>query len=101
MAGSKFEFLTRPSVVSLFAAADIAGGAQGVGLLDLTLGNVVAGDDLRIPITQVLGAGPERNQHLVTNAVGAAGDRIQLRVRETGGAQTLTTRLQVDIKEIA
>lgn len=100
MTGSKFEFLGRAAVVRVYGAADIAaGGTQGVGEIDLTLGNVVVGEDLPLPIAAA-GQGPTRNEHLITRGIGAPGDRIQLRLRETGGADTVTARVQVDIDEI-
>jgi len=95
LAGSKFEFLSRPSAVRVFAAQDVGDLAQ----LDLTLGNVVVGENL--PLNQrVAGEGPSRTDDMLVSAVGAAGDRIQIRLRETGGAAVAETRVLVEINEL-
>lgn len=96
MAGSKFEFLSRPSAVRIFAAQDAADLAQ----LDFTLGNVVVGENL--PLTEVAaGTGPSMIDDKLVAGVGAAGDRIQIRLRETGAAATAITRVVVEIAELA
>lgn len=96
LAGSKFEFLSRPSVVRVYAVADDSTGSVE---MDFTLGNVVVGDDLVLPLFTA-NQGPLRSEHLLTRAVGRAGDRIQIRLREVAGT-TSPTRVLVDIDEIA
>lgn len=96
VAGEKFEFLSRNAVVKLYAAADTATGSVEC---DFSLGNVIVGDNLVVPLhTATLG--PERDKHLLARAIGRAGDRIQVRLRETGGAANTPTRILVEIDEI-
>jgi len=97
VAGEKFEFLSRPAVVKFYLCTDTG---TGVVEADITLGNVVVGDNLISPLhTATLG--PERDKHLLARAIGRAGDRIQVRLRETGGSANSPTRLLVEIDEIA
>lgn len=96
LTGSKFEFLSRPSVVKVYACGDTATGSVE---MDFTLGNVVVGDDLVVPL-RVATLGPLRSEDLLTRAIGRAGDRIQIRLRETAGTTT-PTRVLVDIDEVA
>ena len=99
MTGSKFEFLPRNAVVSVYAAQDLTGfpGTQNVNM-DFTLGNVVIGDNLGLAAAAD-GTGPDRNTSLLAQGVGAAGDRIQLRTVETVGAPA-TYRVLVQINEL-
>mgnify|MGYP000713027902 CR=1 FL=1 len=80
ISGSKFEFLPRNAVVKLYASQTVAGEVE----LDFTLGNVVVGDDLDPNLETAVGA-VNRNTDLIASGVGAAGDRIQIRGRETSG----------------
>lgn len=95
MTGSKFEFLPRNSVVRIYAAQDLA----DLGEMDISLGNVVIGEDLAMN-QKTAGLGPDRNQDLLAQAAGMAGDRIQIRVRETGGAAATVYRVLVEIVEL-
>ncbi len=95
MAGSKFEFLPRDSVIRFYAAQDTGDLCQA----DISLGNVVVGEDLR-PFAVTAAEGPDRDKHLLAQAVGAAGDRIQIRTRETGGAAAAVYRFLVDIVDL-
>jgi len=97
MAGSKFEFLPRPSVIKVYSAQDTGTGSVE---LDFTLGNVVVGDDLG-PNVVTAGTGPARDSDLLTQGAGAAGDRIQIRLREVGGATATPVRTLVEIIELA
>ncbi|HUT79460.1 MAG TPA: hypothetical protein VM285_17315 [Polyangia bacterium] len=96
MAGSKFEFLQRPSAVRIFAAQDAGDLAQ----LDFTLGNVIIGENLALP-KRVAGEGPSMSDDKLVAGVGMPSDRIQIRLRETGGAQPAITRVMVEISELA
>jgi hypothetical protein len=96
MAGSKFEFLSRPAVVRVYGAADTATGSVQ---MDLTLGNVVVGDNLLVPLRTAT-LGPLRNEDLITKGIGRPGDRIQIRLQEIGAVNT-PTRILVDIDDIA
>ncbi len=99
MAGSKFEFLPRNSVVRVYGIQD---GGTGIVDLDFTLGNVVVGDSLGLNQTTAAnaGTGPDRNTDLLATGVGAAGDRIQIRAQETGGAIATPIRVLVEINEV-
>jgi hypothetical protein len=102
MTGSKYEFLPRNSVVSVYAAQDLTlPGAfptvQNMNM-DFTLGNVVIGDNLPLPAL-ANGTGPNRNEDLLAQGVGAAGDRIQIRTVETVGAPA-NYRVLVQINEL-
>ena len=96
MAGSKFEFLARPSAVRVFAVQDLADLAE----MDFTLGNVVVGERMRL--TEVTAStGPSMLDDKIAAGVGAAGDRIQIRLVETGGALAAITRVVIEIAELA
>jgi hypothetical protein len=98
MTGSKFEFLPRNAVVSVYGAMDPV--VAGVVELDFTLGNVIVGDNLPLNRTTA-GEGPNRNTDLIAQGVGAGGDRIQLRTAEVGtGALNVPFRVLVQINEL-
>lgn len=98
MAGSKFEFLPRNSVIRIYASQD--GTTRNVDL-DFTLGNVVVGDSLAPNRSAAVGVGPDRNTDLLATGVGAAGDRIQIRAQETTGvAGGQPIRVLVEINEL-
>jgi len=96
MAGSKFEFLKRPTALQIWAVADLGDLAQ----MDLSLGNVVVAEDIVIPqFTAALG--PNTNEHLIIEGAGVGDDRIQIRVVETGGAAAAVYRVRVKLIELA
>lgn len=96
MTGDKFEFLGRPAVVKVYAAQDVTVG--GLVEIDFTMGTRVIGDSL--PATIVLaGVGPNRDSDLLASGVGAAGERIQLRARETAGV-AVPIRVFVEVIDI-
>jgi hypothetical protein len=96
LAGSKFEFLARPSVVTLWATQSIAGNDVEV---DLTLGNVVVAEDIHPNLDTTLLV--DRQRDMIGSGVGDAGDRIQLRLRNTDAAATPVVTVLVEINEIA
>ena len=77
VAGSKFEFLARNSVVEVFSCQDNAGVNDVT--MDISFGNVLEGDALVVP-THTANLGPERDKHKLVGAVAQAGDRLQLKV---------------------
>ena len=96
LAGSKFEFLARPSAVSVWATQ---GTAVANVQLDLTLGNVVVAEDIN---PNVDGASlVDRQRDLIGSGVGAPGDRIQLRARQVAGAGPDNITVLVEINELA
>lgn len=99
LADTKFDYLPRPAVVTVYAVQDIVVGSSIE--LDFTLGTVVIGDDL-IPnahpaASAGLGTGPKTNEDVVARGVGEGGDRIQIRARETTGIATADGILRTQI----
>lgn len=97
MNGSKFEFLGRPSVVRTWASQDGA-GAPGAEI-DWTLGNVVVGEDMK-PNTAATAGNITRDQDGIGEAVGDAGDRIQMRVQNTDAANPVNVNFLIEIAEL-
>ncbi len=87
LAGRKQEFLGRPAVVSVYQRQDDVSGSFIESTL--TLGNVIVAEDLisnrNVAAAANFGNGPNTNEDLVAQGVGAAGDRIQIQLRETTG----------------
>ncbi|GAJ15003.1 unnamed protein product, partial [marine sediment metagenome] len=94
VAGSKFEFLARNSVVELFACQDTA--AAGSVLMDVSFGNVLEGDALAVP-TFTSDLGPDRDKHKLISAVAQAGDRLQVKVSNTDAAADSELRTLITI----
>ena len=92
LAGSQFEFLARPSVIQVFNVQDLA---------DLAEIEVFFGQELQLPQSPCLqftaGFGPNVPDHEVVNDIGAPGDRLVVRLVETGGVGTATVRTMVKI----
>jgi hypothetical protein len=82
LAGEPFEFLSRPSAVRLLATQQIV--AASLLEVDFNLGNVIAGLGL-VPNIAVTNGVVDKSVDSFPAAVGQAGDRIQIRVRETTG----------------
>lgn len=82
LTGSKFDYLARPAVVTVYGVQEVVMGSSIS--LDFTLGNVVVGDDL-VANFQASPIGPKVNEDIVAEGVGEAGDRITVRLRETTG----------------
>jgi len=96
LAGSKFEFLSRPSVVSLWATQNTAGDDAEI---DFTLGNVVVAEDIPPNLDTTLLVNKDRDG--IGSGVGDAGDRIQLRVRNTDAVNAIIVPVLIEINEIA
>lgn len=93
LAGSQFEFLARPSIVQVFAVQDPA---------DLAEIEVFFGQELQLPQSPVTavaaaGLGPNVPDDEIVNDIGAPGDRLVVRLVETGGALTAAVRTMVKI----
>jgi hypothetical protein len=93
LAGSQFEFLARPSIVQVYATQDPA---------DLAEIEVFFGQELQSPQAPVsyalnAGEGPIVPNDEIVSDIGAPGDRIVIRVVETGGAATAIVRTMVKI----
>jgi hypothetical protein len=83
LAGSKFEFLPVPSMVEVYAVSDVVAMDTS---LELTLGNVIEFDQMIAPFTTVAGGGPNVQDHRIGGGVGAAGDRVVLKVSPVGAS---------------
>ncbi len=85
IAGEVFEFLSRPAAVRLLVSQEIVVGSNLE--VDFNLGNVIGAIGMR-PNVAVAAGVVDRDRDQVPAAVGQAGDRIQVRVRETTGIAT-------------
>lgn len=97
LAGSKFEFLSRPSAITVWASQDTA--IDDIEI-DLTLGNVVVAEDINPNVAGTAG-NILKDQDAVGTGVGDPGDRIQLRARNTDGAAARVVSVLVEINELA
>lgn len=94
--GSKFEFLSGPAVVSLWAT-DFGGAAASE--LTFTLGNVVVAEN--IPVNTSATAGKiEMQNDGIGSGVGAGGDRIQIAARNTDAGATTAISILLQINEL-
>jgi len=89
VAGKTHEFISEPSVISLFALASAAGMK-----VTLIVGEEVAVEDQEIGVGTTL---PTIPYNLVGQAGGFPGDRVVLKLHNTtGGALTAWTRVDVE-----
>lgn len=93
LTGSKFEYLPSPAAVVVYACADAA-GVQ----LELTFGNVIECDQMDLPVRAAT-VGPLLSDDRIASGVAAAGDRLQIKLQNTGGAGT-NIRTFVDIRPL-
>jgi len=80
LAGEVFEFLTRPAAVRVLVSQQIV--AASLLSVDLNLGNAIVTQNLNPNIAVAAGV-VDQDRDRLPAAAGAAGDRIQLSVRET------------------
>lgn len=96
MAGSQFEFLGRPSRIQVYSVAD---------LVDLISIEVFFGQELQLSpagLNRVAdGTGPVVPDDLIVDDIGAPGDRLTLRLTETGGVAGSLARTMVVITPVA
>jgi hypothetical protein len=92
LAGSQFEFLARPSIVQVFCVQDTG---------DLAEIEVFFGQELQLPQSPVTAAvatmGPNVPDDEIVNDIGAPGDRLVVRLVETGGIANADVRTMVKI----
>lgn len=88
--------LKRPSAVKLFMTQEGTGAAE----VDFNIGTVIAGQDL-VPNPAVTSGVIDRSVDGLPPAAGQVNDEIQLRARETGGANPVTLNYQVEITALA
>ncbi len=99
--GSKFEFLARPAVITIYASQDTPNDIE----LDWTLGNAVVAEDVNPNAAVAAGVGLQagninRDTDGIGSAAGDAGDRIQVRARNTNAAAAAIVNLLVEINEL-
>lgn len=82
IAGEVFEFLSRPAAVRLLVSQEVV--ATSNLEIDFNLGNVIGTIGMRPNIAVSAGV-VDQDRDKVPAAVGQAGDRIQVRARETTG----------------
>lgn len=104
LSGSKFEFLPVPSMVEVFAVTDSGMAANAGCQAELTLGNVIEFDQMEIPSVsnnsaspgiQAFGQGPNIQDHRIGGGVGAAGDRVVIKLQQGSVAQTAANFVRV------
>lgn len=93
MAGSQFEFLGRATRVRVYITADGA----GIGQAEVFFGQELEMNQSQVPDAVAAGQGPIIPDNLVVDDVGAPGDRIVVRLSETGGAAVVNVRTLVDL----
>lgn len=94
--GSQFEFLGAPSRIQVYAIDD-SGGAGGVGEVEVFFGQELQFSQSPVNIKA---SGPIVPDDLIVDDVGAGGDRLVVRVSETGGASGATINTMVKITPI-
>jgi len=96
LTGSQFEFLGAPSRVQVYAIDDTA-GAGGVSEVEIFFGQEL--EFSQSPVN-VKAAGPDVPDDLLIDDFGAGGDRLVVRVTETGGALASIVNTLVKITPI-
>jgi hypothetical protein len=96
LSGSKFEFLPVASMVEVYAVTDSGAAANAGVQMELTLGNVIEFDQMEVPSVSnnsvspgigLYGQGPNLQDHRVGGGVGAAGDRVVIKLQQGSVAQ--------------
>ena len=93
LTGSQFEFLGVPSRIQIYAVQDTGGGA-GVGEVEVFFGQELQFSQSPVNLKTF---GPEVPEDLLVDDFGAGGDRLVVRVTETGGAAAATVNILVKI----
>lgn len=100
MTGSQFEFPGRPTRVQVYAGRD-NGGLAGFASIECFFGQELELASSPLSNIAVNGAAPAVPDNLVVDDIAAPGDRIVIRLTETGGAATVTVRTLVVLTPIA
>jgi len=91
MAGSQFEFTARPTRIQVYASQDPA----DLGTIEVFFGQELQVATSPIPFALNPGEGPIVPNDIVADDFAAPGDRIVIRLTETGGAAPAVTRVLV------
>jgi len=94
--GSQFEFLGAISRLQIYAIQDST-GAAGVGEVEIFFGQEL--QFTQSPVNIKI-AGPDVPDDLLIDDFGALGDRLVVRVSETGGAAGVTVNTLVKITPV-
>lgn len=97
MVGSQFEFLGSISQVQVYMISD---PATGIANAEIFFGQQLELADGPAPVG-VVDIGPAVPDDLVLDAIGAIGDRLVIRLTETGGAATAIVRTLIVITPVA
>lgn len=93
LAGSQFEFLARPSRVQIYLTQDPA----DLGEAEVFFGQEIEATAAPIRIALGAGEGPIIPDDLLVDDIGAPGDRLVVRLTETGAALPAVIRGLVKI----
>lgn len=100
LAGNPNEFVgDRPAVVTISVVRDTGGGA-GVGTMEILFGQRQIMGAAPIGNSPAAARGPLDPEDQVARDVAVPGERLTLRVTETGGAAVLDIRTRVDITPV-
>ena len=94
VAGTKYEFMSRNSVVEVFAVQD--GADAGSLRMDVSFGNVLEGDNLAVPTFSAT-LGPDKDKHKLISALAQAGDRLQLKITNQDAVNASALRWLVNV----
>ena len=97
-AGSAFEFIGRPSRVVIAATTILAGGS--VITATIQYGPEIQLEEGQISAERAVTAGPSWADDVITDDLAAPGDRLVMRVTNTGGAP-FDVRTKVRITPVA
>ena len=94
---STFQWTRRPSGVAVYAVQD---GSPGDVTVNFSLSNALVIETGAVFKSNAALQGPDRNQHLVADAVADAGDQIQVKFTNTT-AGALEVRALIDVRTLA
>jgi len=94
---STFQWTRRPSKVDVYGVQD---GADAAITLNFSLSNALVVESSPVMQSNAAGKGPDRNQHLIADAIADAGDQIQVKATNTTVA-AVNARFLVDIRTVA
>ena len=97
LAGNQFEFLARPSRVQLYITQD----PGDLGNVEMFFGQEIEATDAPIRTATAAGEGPIVPDDLLVDDIGAPGDRLVVRLTETGAAAVAIVRGIVKITPAA
>jgi hypothetical protein len=100
LTGSKFEFLPVDAAIIVYGVSDTP-GVQ----VEVTFGNVIECDQMELPVlanNAASGAGPNTNDHRLAAGAARAGDRLAVRIFNSGATQTAPAgaRVLVEIRPL-